>query len=123
MTKREFVIGDIHGGYKALIQVLDRAKITDKDKLIFLGDFVDGWSETPEVLSKLIELQNSHNCVFIRGNHDKLLETWLETHQQNEKWLEHGGQTTIDAYENISRIKKGIHKRFLSGLKNYHIDH
>ena len=28
---RTFVIGDIHGGYKALLQVLDRAQVTAED--------------------------------------------------------------------------------------------
>ena len=42
--KKTFVIGDIHGGLKALIQVLERAEVTINDTLIFLGDYVDGWS-------------------------------------------------------------------------------
>ncbi|WP_217707033.1 metallophosphoesterase [Pedobacter ghigonis] len=40
--KRTLVIGDIHGGLKALIQLLERASVTKQDRLIFLGDFVDG---------------------------------------------------------------------------------
>ena len=40
---RTLVVGDIHGGLKALEQALERANVTDKDKLIFLGDYVDGW--------------------------------------------------------------------------------
>jgi serine/threonine protein phosphatase 1 len=39
---RTLVIGDIHGAYKALLQIMDRAKVDDDDQLIFLGDFVDG---------------------------------------------------------------------------------
>ncbi len=54
ITNRTLVIGDIHGGLKALIQVLDRAKVTKTDVLIFLGDYVDGWSESPQVLDFLI---------------------------------------------------------------------
>ncbi|CEN50774.1 hypothetical protein CCAN11_2200005 [Capnocytophaga canimorsus] len=34
---RTLVIGDIHGAYKALVQVLERAKIQKDDFLIFLG--------------------------------------------------------------------------------------
>ena len=34
---RTLVIGDIHGGLKALIQTLDRANVTQNDTLIFLG--------------------------------------------------------------------------------------
>jgi serine/threonine protein phosphatase 1 len=40
---RTLVIGDIHGGLRAL-QILERAKVTTKDTLIFLGDYVDGWN-------------------------------------------------------------------------------
>jgi serine/threonine protein phosphatase 1 len=43
--KRNLVIGDIHSGLKAVEQVLKRAEITPEDRLIFLGDYVDGWSE------------------------------------------------------------------------------
>jgi serine/threonine protein phosphatase 1 len=40
---RTLVIGDIHGGLRALHQI-KRAKVTKEDTLIFLGDYVDGWS-------------------------------------------------------------------------------
>jgi serine/threonine protein phosphatase 1 len=52
---RTLVIGDIHGGLKALIQVLERAKVTSNDTLIFLGDYVDGWSDSPQVIDFLME--------------------------------------------------------------------
>ncbi|WP_299517868.1 metallophosphoesterase, partial [uncultured Flavobacterium sp.] len=55
MTKT-FVIGDIHGGLRALHQVLERSEATKNDTLIFLGDYVDGWSESPQVISYIIEL-------------------------------------------------------------------
>ena len=32
---RTLVIGDIHGGYRALLQVLERANVTATDQLIF----------------------------------------------------------------------------------------
>ena len=47
---RTLVIGDLHGGLKGLHQVLERAKVTKDDHLIFLGDYVDGWSESYELL-------------------------------------------------------------------------
>ena len=53
---RTLVIGDIHGGLKALHQVVERANITKDDHLIFLGDYVDGWSESAQVLQYLIKL-------------------------------------------------------------------
>jgi serine/threonine protein phosphatase 1 len=119
---RTLVIGDIHGGFKALIQVLDRAKATRQDRLIFLGDYVDGWSETPELLSYLIKLKEERDCVFIRGNHDDLVLGWFKTGKSNPKWLQHGGASTIKGYETVDPTLKNLHHRFLENLTNYHID-
>jgi serine/threonine protein phosphatase 1 len=63
---RTFVIGDIHGGLKALIQVLNKVEITEKDTLIFIGDYVDGWSESAQVIEFLIELAEKFSCIFIK---------------------------------------------------------
>ena len=69
---RTLVIGDIHGGLRALHQVLERAKVTPSDQLIFLGDYVDGWSQSPQVIDLLIEMKKTHNILCIKGNHDEL---------------------------------------------------
>lgn len=121
-TARTFVIGDIHGGLKALIQVLDRANVTPNDIIIFLGDYVDGWSQSPQLLNYLIQLKDSHNCIFMRGNHDDLAYRWLKYGESNEKWLIHGGESTVEAYSSIPQNIKNIHVYFLENLKNYHID-
>ena len=122
---RTLVIGDIHGGLKAIIQVLERAKSNKNDTLIFLGDFVDGWSESPQVLNFLIELSQTQKCVFIRGNHDELLLSWLQNNHEhlNEKmWFKHGGKATVDAYLNVSNDQKNKHIQFLKSLQNYYLD-
>ena len=80
---KKFVIGDIHGGLKALLQVLKKINCDENATLIFLGDYVDGWSESPAVLDFLIELQKKQPCVFIRGNHDELLLDWLLGNNEN----------------------------------------
>ena len=67
---RTLVIGDIHGGLKGLIQIIKRAKVSSDDALIFLGDYVDGWSESAQVIQYLIDLSKTNKCVFIKGNHD-----------------------------------------------------
>jgi serine/threonine protein phosphatase 1 len=89
--------------------------------LIFLGDYVDGWSQSPQVIDCLIELGAKQECVFIRGNHDELLREWL-LGKENELWLQHGGKATISAYENIDAEQKSQHISFLNNLQNYFID-
>jgi serine/threonine protein phosphatase 1 len=117
-----FVVGDIHGGLKALKQVLERAKITRNDTLIFLGDFVDGWSESPQVLDFLIALEHTHSCIFIKGNHDELLLNYLKTNTYNEEWFKHGGKSTVEAYQNCDETTLKNHIAFLERLKPYHLD-
>jgi serine/threonine protein phosphatase 1 len=119
---RTLVIGDIHGGFKALEQVMTRADVNEGDKLIFLGDYVDGWSGTPELLSYLIQLKEEQNCIFIRGNHDDLVLRWFRTAESNPKWLQHGGDSTIKAYQNVGSTLKDLHRLFLENLTDYYID-
>ncbi len=120
--KRTLVIGDIHGGYNALIQVLNRAQITSNDTLIFLGDYVDGWSDSPQVISYLISLQEIHDCIFLKGNHDQLCLDWLLTKKDNPKWLLHGGQSTIDGYNKLTTDEIKLHIEFYERLKDFYID-
>ena len=119
---RTLAIGDIHGGLKALIQLLERVSLTSKDRLIFLGDYVDGWSDSAKTVSYLIELAKQNSCIFIRGNHDDLVHTWLKYGEQNEKWLEHGGQSSIDAYRNFSEKEKKEHIWFFEEMFNFYKD-
>ena len=122
---RTLVIGDIHGGLHALHQVFERANVNSKDKIIFLGDYVDGWSQSPQVLDFLIQLKTTNECVFIRGNHDVLVLDWLTGNNKNinkEMWFMHGGEATAVAYDNVNKTTKNIHINFLQNLEDYHLD-
>ncbi len=124
---RTLVIGDIHGGYKALTQLLERIAVGRNDQLIFLGDYVDGWSQSYEVIEALIQLKSSHTTqgfkspIYLRGNHDELVLDYLEKNHQNELWLHHGGEQTVLSYRDISIEDKQRHIDFLKGdLLNFY---
>ena len=119
---RTLVIGDLHGGLKALIQLLERIDLSTSDKLIFLGDYVDGWSDSANTVTYLIELSKQNSCTFIRGNHDDLAHKWLEDGEMNQKWLEHGGQSSLDAYRRFSEEEKKQHIQFFREMVNYYKD-
>ncbi|MAM19517.1 MAG: metallophosphoesterase family protein [Bacteroidota bacterium] len=119
---RKLAIGDIHGGLRGLVQLLERIDLTPEDQLIFLGDYVDGWSDSANTVTYLIELAKQNSCIFIRGNHDDLAHRWLETGELNQKWLEHGGQSSIDAYRNFSEDEIKAHLKFFSEMFNYYKD-
>jgi len=119
---RTLVIGDIHGGLRALHQIMERAKVTTNDTLIFLGDYVDGWSQSPQVIDYLIDLKTKQNCIFIRGNHDELFLEWLNKVHDNPLWYKHGGESTVLAYDSVDAETIKTHITFLESLDNYFID-
>ena len=119
---RTLVIGDIHGGLRALHQIMERANVTTKDNLIFLGDYVDGWSQSPQVIDYLIDLKKTHNCICILGNHDELVLEWLEKNKENLTWNSHGGESTVLAYSKVDKTTINNHIDFLKTLKNFHLD-
>ncbi len=120
--KKVFAIGDIHGGLKALKQVLEKAAVSANDTLIFLGDYVDGWSESAQVLEFVINLSKQQHCIFIKGNHDVWCEDWLRTGFTDKTWLVHGGKETIKSYANIDAVTKQNHLQFFEQMPYYFID-
>ena len=120
--KRTLVIGDIHGGLKGLTQLLEIAKVSEEDTLIFVGDYVDGWSESAQVIQFLIELSKTNNCIFVKGNHDVWCEDWLRTGEGESVWLAHGGQETVDSYAAFTEEEKKQHLYFFDDMSLYHID-
>lgn len=107
MEKRRFVIGDIHGAHKALLQCFERSKIDpEKDLLISLGDVADGWTEVPQCFDELLKV---NNLVYVMGNHDEWLRYWFKFGQTPHIWTSQGGQNTLDAY--IKLLDSGDTKR------------
>ncbi|WP_203255905.1 metallophosphoesterase family protein [Hyunsoonleella ulvae] len=119
---RTFAIGDIHGGLKALIELLNTLELKEGDNLIFMGDYVDGWSESAQVIQFLIELSDTFKCVFIKGNHDVWAEEWLRSGEVNPTWYMHGGKETMESYELVNEEEKRRHLEFFESLIMYHID-
>jgi len=119
---RTFAIGDIHGGLKALIQVLNKLALKEGDQLVFMGDYVDGWSESSQVIQFLIAMSKKFECIFIKGNHDVWCQDWLKNEAVNPSWYLHGGKETMESYEGFSAQEKKEHLYFFENLPLYHID-
>ena len=114
-------MGDIHGGYRALLQCLELSCFDrDHDRLIFLGDAVDGWSQSPEVVE---ELRRVKHLVYILGNHDLWFMEWAATGRRSRDWVRQGGQATIDAYSRPAwQNKRREHLEFFKCGRYYLLD-
>lgn len=92
-----YVIGDIHGAYRALRQVLDRSSFNyEEDQLICLGDVCDGWPQTRECIDELLKIKN---LIYILGNHDVWAMQWMKTGSAENLWVKQGGAATIESYK------------------------
>jgi serine/threonine protein phosphatase 1 len=111
---RTFVIGDIHGAHRALVQCLERAVFNkDDDHLICLGDVCDGWPETRQAIDELLAIKN---LTYILGNHDFWTLEWMRDGFADEVWLEQGGQATVLSY--ASNVPPA-HQHFLENALPY----
>lgn len=127
---RTLVVGDIHGGLRALQQVLERCDYdASNDQLIFLGDYVDGWSQSAEVIDELIHIKDNTTIkpIFLLGNHDEWLINFLVKGQLNYNWLNNGGKSTIQSYEKLVNSDGGEgkldeHRKFVSNLVEHYVD-
>ncbi|XZF13443.1 metallophosphoesterase [Chitinophagaceae bacterium MMS25-I14] len=93
---RTFVMGDIHGAYRALLQCLDRSGFDyNNDTLVQLGDVADGF---PQVYDCVEELLKIRNLIAIRGNHDDWFQRFLQTGIHPDIWTQ-GGLATAFSYQ------------------------
>lgn len=119
---RTLVVGDIHSGLRALVQVLRKVEPQGDDRFIFLGDYIDGWSEATETVEFLLKFSQEHHCIFIRGNHDYLMHRYLKHGDTNPLWLNSGGAESKVSYDRLALANRERHITFYEALINYHID-
>ena len=57
MSNRVIAIGDIHGSFNSLKELIEnKIQLTKNDQLILLGDYIDRGLQSKEVIKYIIEL-------------------------------------------------------------------
>ena len=103
---RRFVVGDIHGRFVALREVLQKSGFDyDNDRLILLGDLVDGGYDAYQVVEELLKIKN---VVFCKGNHDEWFLSHIKSGFQGEIWLSQGGKNTVRSYRGKVEIDEHV---------------
>lgn len=99
MTPRRLIIGDVHGHYESLIDLLDVIAPNQEDKIYFLGDLIDRGPQSAQVVDFVY--QNHYPCVI--GNHEQMLLDALGNNQISshalQAWIYSGGYTTLVSYD------------------------
>lgn len=102
---RIYAIGDIHGRLDLLDKMLRLIESDRKDRqeaqttLVFLGDYIDRGGDSKGVVSRLIGgLPEGPTPVFLKGNHESLLLSFLERPGFGLNWFYNGGDATLLSY-------------------------
>ena len=82
--KRTLIIGDVHGCYRELLELLKKANYQYKrDQLIFVGDLINKGPQSKEVL----EFAYNHKAKIVIGNHELALVRYVNEHIINGSTL------------------------------------
>lgn len=65
---KQLIVGDIHGCFVELQELLDKAGLGDNDEIIALGDIVDRGPDSPRVLDWFKETPQARSLM---GNHER----------------------------------------------------
>lgn len=100
-----FAVGDIHGQADPLRRLLAKCETYARHKpgndvrYIFVGDYVDRGLAVRDVFEQLIAFNKTHDCVFLRGNHDQMLLDFLaDPEATGPGWMDLGGRETLAGY-------------------------
>lgn len=126
-----YAVGDIHGERDKLEALLAKLPLEERDRLVFLGDYVDRGPEARGVVDRLIELSRERDCIFLIGNHESMFLDFLgwagSEHFGGDAFLLNGGDRTLASYGYFEDREAGFrlppdHEKFFRELKLYHLE-
>ncbi len=117
MNKKKFAVGDIHGCFESLTELVENIiHLQKSDKLILLGDYIDRGDKSKEVVDYIIELQEKgFDVISLMGNHEAMLIDAFENEKNTSKWIQNGGTETLKSF-GISSLKN-IQSKYIEFFK------
>lgn len=118
MDNRLFAIGDIHGCFNSLKQLVkEKIQITKTDKVILLGDYIDRGPRSKEVIDYIIELkEKGFDIIPLKGNHEAMLLDAFMDDDLLSRWIHNGGIETLKSFGIISLNQ--LETKYLEFFKN-----
>ena len=137
---RVYAIGDVHGRADLLAQLFSeidadlKAYPIPRVMHVFLGDYIHRGPDSRGVLDLLIARSQCHETVFLKGNHEVLVEEFLRNPESFATWRHVGGIETLLSYgirpsfnpdaaeqamlaQQLAEMLPPIHRRFFGNLK------
>ncbi|MEH2505995.1 serine/threonine protein phosphatase 1 [Bradyrhizobium sp. AZCC 1578] len=127
---RIYAVGDIHGRADLLSEII--ARIDDDIRRrpiahtveIYLGDYVDRGPHSKTVIDLLTVRLVANHAVCLRGNHEAVMEGFLQDPAILQYWLQLGGMQTLASYgvelHDETATASELHRRFLDAFPRAH---
>ncbi|MEO0407624.1 MAG: metallophosphoesterase family protein, partial [Cyanobacteria bacterium P01_A01_bin.135] len=105
---RQIIIGDVHGQYDALVQLLEQVSPSVDDQVYFLGDVIDRGPKSAQVL----DLIHRHGYKSLLGNHEQMMLAAFPNDKAATSnlaaWLYSGGQATLESFDSVHHLLKQL---------------
>jgi diadenosine tetraphosphatase ApaH/serine/threonine PP2A family protein phosphatase len=114
------IVGDLHGDLKSLVQILHDSNFLGKAKsgsdvlLVFLGDYGDRGTHSPEVYYVVLKLKEMfpERVILMRGNHEGPPDLLASPHdlpiQMKNKFGNKGSETYLKLRELFNHLYTGV---------------
>jgi serine/threonine protein phosphatase 1 len=118
---RLLAVGDIHGCRYALQTLLARIVPARDDRIVFLGDYIDRGPDPRGVVETLLALRSRvPRCIFLMGNHERMLLDVLAG-RNLPVYLANGGLVTLLAYLDKGHLQlPAAHRDFFNSLQLFY---
>jgi serine/threonine protein phosphatase 1 len=100
---RHIIIGDIHGCFTELLELLERVHCTDDDIVVSVGDLVDRGPDSPRVLAWFRERVARGRAIVLMGNHERKHVREVFSYSQEITRLQFG-----EGYEDAVAWMRGL---------------
>ncbi len=117
-----YVVSDIHGCYDRYQKMLKEINFNDNDTLYVIGDVIDRWDGSIEILK---DMMKRPNVIMFLGNHEYMMLEYLELtnnlkNKRNHIWLSpnNGGDITLQKFEELSSPEQ---KQIVKYLKESYV--
>lgn len=129
---RIYAIGDIHGRADLLVDLIERIdddlwrRPIEYAVEIYLGDYIDRGSNSKAVIDILCRRLVHRNAICLRGNHEAILEDFLENPDVIYGWARLGGLATLTSYgvsipPRTQFVPAKLHRDFCAALPRTHM--
>jgi len=125
-------IGDIHGCFCELRELLQYIKSKNPELTVFIGDYIDRGPDVKSVIDLIIKYSETNKTVFLYGNHEDMAIDAIYDQERYKKdhWFTQGGLETVSSLtgkkcttENVHDYIKLIPEKyinFLNSLEKYY---